>query len=89
MAFEPFSFVIGMAAGLVLAAIFVWSRRPRVSLEAPPAIAPKTIDPGLERDVWELASRGHKIEAIKLLRKETGLDLKTAKERMEQIARGE
>jgi hypothetical protein len=89
MALEPFSFVIGMAAGLGLAAIFVWARRPRVSLDHPPAFPPRPLDPALERDVWDLVSRGRKIEAIKLVREATGCDLKTAKERVEQSARGE
>lgn len=87
MAFEPFSFVTGLAAGLVLAAIFVWARRPRVSLERPPQFSPRPLDPALEREARALVSRGQKIEAIKLVREATGCDLKGAKDRVEAIAR--
>ena len=85
------SFITGLAAGLCLAAIFGWVRRPagaaldRVPPPRPPSAPP--LDPGLDRDIDDLLSRGRKLEAIKLLREATGCGLKEAKDRVEALQR--
>jgi ribosomal protein L7/L12 len=50
---------------------------------AMPAERPGLDTPGLPEDVLALARGGRKIEAIKLLREQSGLGLKEAKERIE------
>ena len=47
---------------------------------------PKPVDSALETEIVSLLERGEKIEAIKLYRKETGADLKEAKDAVEAIA---
>jgi ribosomal protein L7/L12 len=51
--------------------------------QVPPAERTGLDTPGLPEDVLALARGGRKIEAIKLLREQTGLGLKEAKERIE------
>lgn len=86
------SAAIGLAAGLVLAAIFIWARRPRgASLEHPPPPAGKSpLPPGsnVQQEIDNLLARGQKIEAIKLLREATGCGLKEAKEQVEAMEQG-
>lgn len=47
---------------------------------------PKPVDSALETQIVSLLERGEKIEAIKIYRKETGADLKEAKDAVEAIA---
>jgi hypothetical protein len=79
------SFAIGLAAGLGLAAFFVWTRRERSGgLDRVPVVrAP--LPPALDRAIDDLLSRGRKIEAIKLLRDATRCGLKEAKDRIEAL----
>jgi hypothetical protein len=85
------SFITGLAAGLCLAAIFAWARRPAgAALDRVPPRPPRSappLDPALDRDIDDLLSRGQKIEAIKLLREATGCGLKEAKDRVEALER--
>ena len=50
-----------------------------------PSVPPNSVRPDGFEDVRELARRGEKIQAIKLLREQTGWDLKKAKEFVEGI----
>lgn len=47
---------------------------------------PNAVDSVLETEIVSLLERGEKIEAIKIYRKETGADLKEAKDAVEAIA---
>jgi len=40
---------------------------------------------GVSPDIWEAVQRGNKIEAIKLYREQTGVDLKTAKDFIDSL----
>jgi len=87
------SFVIGMVAGLVLAAILFALRRPRgASLDSPPAMPPRprtalldNLDEGVKREIADLLACKKKIAAIKLLREATGCGLKEAKELVDRM----
>ena len=48
----------------------------------------ETVEVGDPRSIAALIEAGRKIDAIKLLRQETGLGLKEAKEEVERLARG-
>lgn len=63
-------------------------RSVRESLDAAPSrsVAPPRLSPDVEARLRDALARRNKIEAIKLLREETGLGLKEAKEYVERMA---
>lgn len=82
-------------AGAVLCAIGLWTERGRRSPDvagghhaAPhrrPVSGPGGLDPDVAERVRAIALGGRKIEAIKLLRSETGMGLKEAKETVDDL----
>lgn len=82
--FSPMSFFVGLAAGVVLTLFF--TRRSSVGEHVPP-IPPPVLTGDLETDLRPLVESGHKIEAIKLVRKHMGCGLKEAKDMVDDMER--
>ena len=89
--YVPLEFILG--AGLLialLAAFAVFKRGDRRGdlFDAPKGVfrTSPTLAPEVERKVRGLLSDGRKIDAIKLVRNSTALDLKKAKELVERLA---
>jgi ribosomal protein L7/L12 len=88
MAFDLTSFALGLVVGAL--AILVWRAR-RLSkahsmpdLSGPPA-PPVVLAPDVRAAALKLRAEGRLIEAIKLLRDRAGLDLKAAKDAVENL----
>jgi hypothetical protein len=83
------SFATGFLAALLIIFFIRWRRTQRRtnSLSAPPRAAPSATDlsPELRSQILRLKAEGHMIEAIKLTRERTGLDLKASKELVEGV----
>ena len=88
---------IAVAVGLVVVAavvVLVLRRRERGSelivthAAPPPRRAERLDDDALEREVVALLQRRQKIQAIKLVREQTGMGLKEAKDAVERVERG-
>lgn len=82
------SFLFGAVIGGVLMLVLTLRRRrreaKRVDLVAPPAPLPE-IPPEIHSAVLKLRAEGKLISAVKLLRERIDVDLKTAKDIVEQI----
>jgi hypothetical protein len=83
------AFATGFGVALLLIFIIRWrgSQRRTNSLSAPPRAAPSATDlsPDLRAQILLLKAEGQTIEAIKLTRERTGLDLKSSKELVERV----
>lgn len=82
------SFLFGALIGGILMLVLTLRRRRReaklVDLVAPPAPAPE-ISPEIRSAVLKLRAEGNMINAIKLVRERIDVDLKTAKDIVEQM----
>ena len=82
------SFLFGAVIGGVLMLVLTLRRRQReakrADLVAPPAPAPE-ISPEIRSAVLKLRAEGNTISAIKLVRERINVDLKTAKDIVEQM----
>ena len=82
------SFLFGAVIGGVLMLVLTLRRRQReakrVDLVAPPAPLPE-IPPEIRSAVLKLRAEGKLISAVKLLRERIDVDLKTAKDIVEQM----
>jgi Ribosomal protein L7/L12 C-terminal domain len=83
------AFATGFGVALLLIFVIRWRRTQRRtnSLSAPPRSMPSINDlsPDLRAQILLLKAEGQKIEAIKLTRERTGLDLKSSKELVERV----
>jgi hypothetical protein len=71
---------------LIVLIMFAWrGRSSRRDLLEPP-VSPVSLPPEVERDVRALLDQGATIEAIKLVRTSTGLELKEAKDLVDRMA---
>jgi hypothetical protein len=79
--FDWLAYGYGLASGFALALYWAWRRRKskRPHLMQPPS-TPVSIPPQIHAQVRLMRAEGREIEAIKLVRKVTGCDLKAAKE---------
>jgi hypothetical protein len=84
--FDWTSFALGFVAalGLIFLLRFRASKRARGDLAAPPS-APVQIPQKLQAQVRLLKAEGREIEAIKLVRRAIGCDLKAAKDAVGQL----
>jgi hypothetical protein len=83
------AFATGFLAALLILFLIRWRRTQRRtdSLSTPPRAAPSLTDlsPDLRAQILRLKAEGRTIEAIKLARERTGLDLKASKELVERV----
>ncbi|NAS20174.1 hypothetical protein GT755_00580 [Herbidospora sp. NEAU-GS84] len=80
--------LLGVIAGIVLLAVRASGGRPRAQVAYwAPGVIPQIAEPIRER-VRELGAEGRVVEAIKLVRQETGLGLRDAKFVTESIIAG-
>jgi hypothetical protein len=84
--FDWLAYAYGVASGVALALLmrFRSNRNARPNLDRAPAM-PVSIPPALLPEVRRLRAEGHVIHAIKLVREETGCDLKQAKDAVDQL----
>ena len=75
--------ILVIAAVIALVFVLAWSARKRRSYVDPTQV---TIDAALAGQVTELYQQGKKVEAVKLLREQTGLSLADAVTIVEKIA---
>jgi hypothetical protein len=71
---------------LVVLVLLAWrGRSSRSDLLQPPIVMPVTLPPEIDSEARELVRGGDKIEAVKLVRSATGLDLKDAKDLVDRM----
>jgi hypothetical protein len=71
---------------LVVLVLLAWrGRSSRSDLLQPPIVMPVALPPEIDSEARELVRGGDKIEAVKLVRSATGLDLKDAKDLVDRM----
>jgi ribosomal protein L7/L12 len=76
---------IAIAAGVAVAALAFVTRRPRVAKPASPRLDLRTLQKAPLDEIAAALREGRKIDAIKLMRESTGVDLKAAKDAVEEM----
>jgi ribosomal protein L7/L12 len=78
-------FWIAIAAGLAVAALAFVTRRPRDAKRETPRLDLRTLQKAPLDQIAAALREGRKIDAIKLMRESTGVDLKQAKDAVEEM----